>query len=142
MKKDRNEYYRGWKGQKYGIYNTKAKRFQFGICEDTPMLAEARLFQMIGDDARKWRFEPRALPPDGLSSPLVVIDEPEKREWEWFEEWSPSTPEHPRECDDCGWRCGKCKVALEDTVGGYWDNAFEKPKLHYCPNCGAKMKGE
>ena len=63
-------------------------------------------------------------------------------DWEWFEEWSPSTPEHPRECDDCGWRCGKCKIPLEDMVGGYWDDAFEKPKLSYCPNCGAKMKGE
>lgn len=66
----------------------------------------------------------------------------EEWDWEWFEEWSPGTPEHPRECDDCGWRCGKCKVALEDMVGGYWDDAFEKPKLHYCPNCGAKMKGD
>lgn len=26
------------------------------------MLAEARLFQKIGDDARKWRFEARPLP--------------------------------------------------------------------------------
>ena len=62
-------------------------------------------------------------------------------EWEWFEEWSPSTPEHPRECDDCGWRCGECKSALADMVGGYWDDASEKPKLEYCPNCAAKMKG-
>ena len=62
-------------------------------------------------------------------------------EWEWFEEWSPSTPEHPKECDDCGWRCDKCKAALEDVVGGYWDNPLEKPNLSFCPNCGAKMKG-
>ena len=34
-------------------------RFQFGICEDTPMLAEARLFQKIGEDAKKWKFEVR-----------------------------------------------------------------------------------
>ena len=34
----------------------------FGISEDTPMLAEARLFQKIGDDARKYRFEVRQLP--------------------------------------------------------------------------------
>lgn len=61
--------------------------------------------------------------------------------WEWFEEWSPSTPEHPRECDDCGWRCGRCKAALEDVVGGYWDNFYEEPKLTYCPNCGARMGG-
>lgn len=38
------------------------KEFQFGICEDTPMLAEARLFAKIGDDARKYRFELRQLP--------------------------------------------------------------------------------
>ena len=43
-------------------YNKQAKKFQFGICEDTPMLAEARLWQKIGDDARKWRFEVKRLP--------------------------------------------------------------------------------
>lgn len=63
-------------------------------------------------------------------------------EWEWFEEWSPSTPENPRECDDCGWRCSECKSALADVVGGYWDNPLEKPRLHFCPDCGAKMKGD
>lgn len=62
-----------------------------------------------------------------------------KGRWEWFEEWLPSTPDHPRECDDCGWRCGKCKRALEDMVGGYWDIPDEKPELNYCPNCGAQM---
>jgi len=58
----RETYYRGAPGKKYGIWNTVAKCFQFGICEDTPMLAEARLHQKIGDDAKKWRFEPRMLP--------------------------------------------------------------------------------
>lgn len=61
--------------------------------------------------------------------------------WEWFEEWSPSTPDHSAECDDCGWRCSECKTELEDTVGGYWDDPCEEPKLNYCPNCGAKMDG-
>ena len=59
---DRIEYQRGRNGEKYGIYNTSTKQFQFGICEDTPMLAEARLFQKIGDDAHKWRFEAKRLP--------------------------------------------------------------------------------
>lgn len=59
--------------------------------------------------------------------------------WEWFEEWLPSTTEHPRECEDCGWRCGNCKRALEDMVGGYWDIFDEKPQLTYCPNCGCRM---
>ena len=36
--------------------------FQFEISEDTPMLAMARLYQKIGDDARKYRFDPRPLP--------------------------------------------------------------------------------
>lgn len=63
-----------------------------------------------------------------------------KGRWEWFEEWLPSTPDHVRECLDCGWLCGKCRMALEDMVGGYWDNPDEKPELNYCPNCGAKME--
>lgn len=58
----RQEYYSGKPGAKYGIWNDAKKKFQFGICEDTPALAVARLFQKIGDDARKWRFEPRRLP--------------------------------------------------------------------------------
>lgn len=55
------EYFHGKPGVKYGIYNTYKKQFQFGIAEDTPMLAEARLFQKIGQDARKWRFETRRI---------------------------------------------------------------------------------
>lgn len=58
----RDVYYRGKPGAKYGIWNASKKCWQFGICEDTPMLAFARLCQKIGDDARKWRFEPRQLP--------------------------------------------------------------------------------
>ena len=71
----RDIYYRGQRNVKYGIWNGAQKRFQFGICEDTPMLAEARLFQKIGDDARKWRFEPRQLPRE-----LVELFEERKHE--------------------------------------------------------------
>lgn len=59
---NRMTYYQGSPGKKYGVWNNQRKEFQFGICEDTPMLAEARLFQKIGDDARKWRFEVKELP--------------------------------------------------------------------------------
>lgn len=62
-------------------------------------------------------------------------------QWEWFEEWFPSTPDHPTECEDCGWRCSECKTALEDIVSGYWDDIIE-PMINYCPNCGAKMDDE
>ena len=58
----RKIYQRGIPGRKWGIWNSVRKEFQFGISEDTPMLAEARLYQKIGDDAAKWRFEPRQLP--------------------------------------------------------------------------------
>lgn len=55
-------YNQGIPGKKWGIWNATKKCWQFGICEDTPRLAEARLFQKIGEDARKWRFEVRQLP--------------------------------------------------------------------------------
>ena len=58
----RETYYRGIPGEKFGIWNTSAREFQFGICEDTPMLAKARLFQKIGDDARAWKFSERKIP--------------------------------------------------------------------------------
>ena len=61
--------------------------------------------------------------------------------WEWFEVWSPSTPEHPGKCNDCGWECSRCKVALRDMVGGYWYDASTMPELPFCPNCGARMGG-
>ena len=50
-------YYMGNGHSKWGIWHKVQKEFQFGICEDTPMLAEARLFQKIGEDAKKSRFE-------------------------------------------------------------------------------------
>lgn len=58
----RRIYQQGEPGHKYGIWNCSKKCWQFDICEDTPMLAVARLHQKIGDDARKWRFEARKLP--------------------------------------------------------------------------------
>ncbi len=58
----RETYQRGISGIKWGIWNCQRKCFQFDISEDTPMLAVARLYQKIGDDAKKWRFEPRQLP--------------------------------------------------------------------------------
>ena len=55
-------FYRGIPGKKFGIFNRNRGSFQFDICEDTPMLALARLHYKIGKDARKDRFEPRMLP--------------------------------------------------------------------------------
>lgn len=52
----REEFYRGKRGAKYGIWNREKAVWQFDICEDTPFLAEARLHQKIGDDAKKMAF--------------------------------------------------------------------------------------
>ena len=60
--KDRAVWMHGKKNVKYGVYNSMKKEFQFGICEDSPMLAQARLHYFIGDDAKKWRFEFRPIP--------------------------------------------------------------------------------
>ena len=57
----RSVYIRGIPNRKWGIWNKERKQFQFDIREDTPMLAEARLFQIIGEDARKWKFEVKML---------------------------------------------------------------------------------
>ena len=42
---DMFEYQRGVQGKTYGIFDRVKKEFCFGIYEETPMLAEARLFQ-------------------------------------------------------------------------------------------------
>jgi hypothetical protein len=55
------EYFLGEGDAKYGIRNSKRQQFQFGIVEDTPMLAEAQLFNKIGNDARLWRFKARRI---------------------------------------------------------------------------------
>ncbi len=62
MKMKRGEYHRGRPGRKYGIWNSIKKEFQFNIQEDSPALAEARLFYLISDDARKWRYEVKVIP--------------------------------------------------------------------------------
>lgn len=52
----------------FGIWNTVTKEFQFGICETSPRKAINKLFNKIGKDAYKWRFEIKKLP---KNSPLI-----------------------------------------------------------------------
>ena len=53
-------------GKMYGIYNTRAKEFQFGIKEPSKNKARQKLFSKIGNDARKWRFEVREIKAGGI----------------------------------------------------------------------------
>jgi hypothetical protein len=41
------------------VWNSVTKKFQFGISEETPELAKKKLFDKIGTDAYKWRFDIR-----------------------------------------------------------------------------------
>ena len=50
MKKE--VYRRGIPGKKFGIWNTEKGSWDLDVCEDTPMLAYARLYQKIGDAAK------------------------------------------------------------------------------------------
>lgn len=45
----------------YGIYNKSKKEFQFGIKEPSKNKARQKLFDKIGKDAYKWRFEVREI---------------------------------------------------------------------------------
>lgn len=62
--KDRAEFMFGKRDTKYGVYDSMKKQFKFGVCEDSPMLAQARLHYIIGDDAKKWRFQFKPIPPE------------------------------------------------------------------------------
>ena len=47
---------------KYGIWNRKRNKFQFGICENTKWDALMCLKKKIGNDARKYRFIAKEIP--------------------------------------------------------------------------------
>ena len=55
-------YQRGIPNTLWGIWNGQECCFVSGICEDTPMLAVARLFQKLGDAAKNGVYSPRMLP--------------------------------------------------------------------------------
>ena len=46
----------------WGIWNNCAKQWQFGICEPSKNKARRSLYNKIGKDSYKWRFEVRGLP--------------------------------------------------------------------------------
>lgn len=58
--------------------------------------------------------------------------------WVFGEEWSPSTPAGPAECEWAGWVCGNCQEFPTDDD---WDDPDAPPKMEFCPHCGYKMLG-
>lgn len=59
-------YTKGKANIKFGIFNTHTKQFEFNICEDTPMLAEARLFYLIGEKAMDSKYIALAMRKDNI----------------------------------------------------------------------------
>lgn len=47
--------------KRYGVWNTKKKEFQFDICEPSKTKARKKLFEKIGKDAYKYRFQIKEL---------------------------------------------------------------------------------
>ena len=47
--------------KRYGVWNNIKKEFQFGIDEPTQEKAIKKLFNKIGNDVYKWRFEIREI---------------------------------------------------------------------------------
>lgn len=46
----------------YGIWSSWSKKWCFGISEPSKRKAWQALYNKIGNDARKWRFEVKPLP--------------------------------------------------------------------------------
>lgn len=67
-------------------------------------------------------------------------------EWVWREEWDNHPETHSCELNSCGWYCSKCGIELGEyltnTTGEqvYLEDDHDKPKLKYCPHCGADMR--
>ena len=58
---------------------------------------------------------------------LLPSAQPEREKGEWI-------PVHPLQSDDCGaYMCSKCKTRM-------WE--IRPSVYHYCPNCGADMRGK
>lgn len=66
--------------------------------------------------------------------------------WKWYEEWSPSNPNGPAECQCAGYECSVCGISLSEYLSEalgeiiYADNFEETPQIACCPSCGAVME--
>lgn len=66
--------------------------------------------------------------------------------WKWYEEWSPSNPNGPAECQCAGYECSVCGISLSEYLSEslgeiiHADNFEETPQIAHCPSCGAVME--
>lgn len=83
---------------------------------------------------------------DGLSDiPAANVRPVVYGEWVWSEEWDNHPETHSCELISCGWYCSECGIELGEYLTKatgeyiYLDDDYEKPKLKYCPHCGAYL---
>ena len=80
--------------------------------------------------------------------PAVKVKDIVYGEWVWREKWDIHPETHSCELVSCGWYCSECGIELVEyltkTTGEqvYLDDDHDKPKLKYCPHCGANMRKE
>lgn len=60
--------------------------------------------------------------------------------WNWYEDWTPSTPDGPAECQDAGWYCSNCNWSPNKELGIEFESSDDIPKFNFCPNCGLPTK--
>lgn len=72
-------------------------------------------------------------------APTAPIAEVKHGEWEWHTEQH-GDPMYGVD-EDFGYRCSECHMWADEW--GVDNDVYEEPptRLHYCPNCGAKMDG-
>lgn len=78
-------------------------------------------------------------------APTADVVEVKHGEWVYYQEHHPSQYSmFPDDVGECGWMCSCCN----EFANRYMEDAYiyseynNKPKLPYCPNCGANMRGD
>lgn len=130
----KNEYLRGWHdalckalSEKYSIH---CKEGNFNVIqEETITGLGLSMDYAIGKDVESY-----------ISALPSVTPIRKKGHWKWEEDWTPSTPVSPAECNYAGWVCSECGEFPDEYTD--WDNPDEEPTYEYCPNCGTKMEKE
>ena len=106
----------------------------FQLCCEAWMAASDRFRNVLSGESMIWEYKKnrkKFLEWKESKSHEIV----RHAEWEWFDELNGNPLEGQDR--DWGWRCSVCKTALPDD----YDDPDCKPKIKYCPECGAKMDG-
>lgn len=67
-------YWHGIPGSQWGIWDRQLNAFRDDVREDTPMLAQARLYQILGQDAKLYRYEARQLPQENKTETEKALE--------------------------------------------------------------------